>query len=184
MIKLFSSLLVFNFIAFAQTKDLKITVLSTMVADYDFIGEWGFAALIESDGNQILFDTGFRQNTVLENADSLKIDLSVVEHVFLSHNHMDHAGGLKQLRKKLMKTNPNAMKYVHVGKGIFMDRWSNGKNRNTFKNYKKELEDLGIVFIVHNKPKEIFPNIWTTGVVPRVHNEKNWSGYREMVIDG
>ena len=65
-----------------------------------------------------------------------------------------------------------------------MDRWSNGKNRNTFKNYKKELEDLGIVFIVHNKPKEIFPNIWTTGVVPRVHNEKNWSGYREMVIDG
>ena len=102
-----------------------------MVADYDFIGEWGFAALIESDGNQILFDTGFRQNTVLENADSLKIDLSVVEHVFLSHNHMDHAGGLKQLRKKLMKTNPNAMKYVHVGKGIFLDRWSNGKNRNT-----------------------------------------------------
>ena len=184
MIKIFSSLLVFNFIAFAQTKDLKITVLSTMVADYDFIGEWGFAALIESDGNQILFDTGFRQNTVLENADSLKIDLSVVEHVFLSHNHMDHAGGLKQLRKKLMKTNPNAMKYVHVGKGIFLDRWSNGKNRNTFKNYKKELEDLGIVFIVHNKPKEIFPNIWTTGVVPRVHNEKNWSGYREMVIDG
>ena len=126
MIKLFSSLLVFNFIAFTQTKDLKITVLSTMVADYDFIGEWGFAALIESDGNQILFDTGFRQNTVLENADSLKIDLSVVEHVFLSHNHMDHAGGLKQLRKKLMKTNPNAMKYVHVGKGIIMDRWSNG----------------------------------------------------------
>ena len=32
--------------------------------------------------------------------------------------------------------------------------------------------------------KEIFPNIWTTGVVPRIHNEKNWSGYREMVIDG
>ena len=82
-----------------------------MVADYDYIGEWGFAAIIESDGNQILFDTGFRPNTVLENADSLNIDLSGIEHVFLSHNHMDHAGGLRQLRLKLMTKNKNAMKY-------------------------------------------------------------------------
>ncbi len=176
-------LFVLAFIA-AQTNNLKITVLSTMVADYDYIGEWGFAALVESDGNQILFDTGFRKNTVLENADSLNIDLSKVEHVFLSHNHMDHAGGLKQLRKQLRKVNPNAMKNVHVGKGIFLDRWSNDKNRNTFKLFKKELEDLGVVFIIHDKSEEIFPNVWTTGTVPRIHNEKNWSGYREMTING
>ena len=74
-----------------------------MVADYDYIGEWGFAAIVESDGNQILFDTGFRPNTVLENADSLGIDLSNIEHVFLSHNHMDHTGGLMHLRSELMK---------------------------------------------------------------------------------
>ena len=170
-------LFVLAFIA-AQTNNLKITVLSTMVADYDYIGEWGFAALVESDGNQILFDTGFRKNTVLENADSLNIDLSKVEHVFLSHNHMDHAGGLKQLRKQLRKVNPNAMKNVHVGKGIFLDRWSNDKNRNTFKLFKKELEDLGVVFIIHDKSEEIFPNVWTTGTVTRIHNENNWSGYR------
>ena len=71
-------LFVLTFIT-AQTNNLKITVLSTMVADYDYIGEWGFAALVEVDGNQILFDTGFRENTVLENADSLNIDLSQVE---------------------------------------------------------------------------------------------------------
>ena len=171
-------------VSFGQTNNLKITILSTMVADYDYIGEWGFAALVESDGNKILFDTGFRENTVLENADSLKIDLSQVEHVFLSHNHTDHTGGLKRIRKKLMKINPNALKYVHVGKGIFLDRWSNNKNRNTFKTYKKELETLGMEFIYHDKPEEIFPNIWTTGIVPRVHNEKNWSGYREMLING
>ena len=171
-------------IVFSQVNNLKITVLSTMVADYDYIGEWGFAAIVESDGNQILFDTGFRDNTVLENADSLGIDLSKVEHVFLSHNHTDHTGGLMRLRKELMVSNPNAMKYVHVGKGIFIDRWSNSINRNAFKTYKKQFEDLGIEFIYHDKPEEIFPNIWTTGTVPRVHNEKNWSGYREMIIDG
>ena len=32
-----------------QVSDLKITVLSTIVADYDYIGEWGFSALVESD---------------------------------------------------------------------------------------------------------------------------------------
>ena len=155
-----------------------------MVADYDYIGEWGFAALIESEGHQLLFDTGFRPNTVLENADSLGIDLSKVEHVFLSHNHLDHTGGLQTLRKTLMKKNPKALKYAHVGKGMFIERFSDGINRNEFKYQKKELEKLGIEFIYHDKHKEILPNIWTTGVVPRVYNEKNWSGYREMTING
>ena len=41
-------------------------------------------------GLKILFDTGFRENTVIENAASLNIDLSMVEHVLLSHNHSDH----------------------------------------------------------------------------------------------
>ena len=166
-----------------QVSDLKITVLSTMVADYDYIGEWGFSALVESDKKRILFDTGFRPKTVLENADSLGIDLSNVEHVFLSHNHMDHAGGLLYLRKELMSVNPNAMKYVHVGEGIFSKRWSNGVNKNKLSTIKNKLEQYGIVFIYYNKPEEIFPNIWTTGIVPRKHNERNWSGYREIIVD-
>src|SRR5580704_9880527 len=45
-------------------KVLKITILSTMLADGG-IGEWGFAALVEADGRKILFDTGARPNTVL-----------------------------------------------------------------------------------------------------------------------
>ena len=67
---------------------------------------------------------------------------------------------------------------------MFIDRFSNGINRNAFKYQKQALEKIGIEFIYHDKPKEILPNIWTTGVVPRVYNEKNWSGYREMTING
>ena len=44
--------------SYGQTIDLKITILSTMVADYDYLGEWGFSAIIESDGHKLLFDTG------------------------------------------------------------------------------------------------------------------------------
>src|SRR5260370_608435 len=41
----------------AGVHSLKITILSTMLAD-EGIGEWGFAALVETDGHRILFDTG------------------------------------------------------------------------------------------------------------------------------
>ena len=53
----------------------------------DGIGEWGFAALVEADGRKILFDTGARPNTVLENAKAFKVDLSDVRDVVLSHFH-------------------------------------------------------------------------------------------------
>ncbi len=74
----------------ADTGNIKITILSTMVADYDYLGEWGFSALIESDGEKLLFDTGFRENTVLENAESLNIDLSTVEHVYCEQFRVSH----------------------------------------------------------------------------------------------
>lgn len=178
------TLLFFIGLGFAETGNIRITVLSTMVADYDYLGEWGFSALIESGGEKLLFDTGFRENTVLENAESLRVDLSAVEHVFRSHNHLDHTGGLIRLRETLMSINPKAMQYVHVGKGIFLERVSDGKNWNTFMGYKEKLLSLGVEFIYHESREEILPNICTSGLVPRYHNEKNWLGFREMKING
>ena len=178
------TLLFFIGLGFAETGNIRITVLSTMVADYDYLGEWGFSALIESGGEKLLFDTGFRENTVLENAESLRVDLSAVEHVFRNHNHLDHTGGLIRLRESLMSINPKAMQYVHVGKGIFLERVSDGKNWNTFMGYKEKLLSLGVEFIYHESREEILPNICTSGLVPRYHNEKNWLGFREMKING
>src|SRR5271154_7421395 len=72
-----------------QVKTLKVTILSTMLAD-DGIGEWGFAALVESDGHRVLVDTGARPQTVLLNARELGVDLAGVNEVVLTHNHADH----------------------------------------------------------------------------------------------
>ena len=72
---------------------LEIKILSTMLADEGF-GEWGFAALVEVDGRKILFDTGAHEDTVQRNLRELKVDLSDVELVILSHNHDDHTTGL------------------------------------------------------------------------------------------
>ena len=158
----------------AEVKTLKITILSTMLAD-DGIGEWGFSALVESDGHKILFDTGARPNTVLENAKELKIDLSDVQDVILSHFHDDHTTGLMTLRRELMKTNPRAMSRVHVGARIFEPRLNAaGENQNGLRTIKDEYPATRGAFIVHDGPTEIFPGVWFTGPVPRPHDEKNW----------
>jgi hypothetical protein len=64
-------------------QSLHITILSTMLADAG-IGEWGFAALVEVDGRRLLFDTGARPETGLQNARELGIDLSTVVDVIIS----------------------------------------------------------------------------------------------------
>ena len=159
---------------------LKISTLSTMLANPDEpravsrgIGEWGYSALVEADGKKILFDTGNRPETVLKNARELKIDLSEVEEVFLSHNHGDHTGGLLTLRRELKKRNPKALSKVHVAEGIFADRM---RRSNRMAKMKAELEADGVTFIIHTSAQEIFPGVWTTGIVKRIHPERNWSG--------
>lgn len=155
----------------AQVHTLKITILSTMLAD-EGIGEWGFAALVEADGRKILFDTGARPNTVLENARELKVDLSGMRDVVLSHFHDDHTTGLMTLRRELSKSDTSALSRVHVATGIFLER--RGHNPNPMIQMKKDYEATGGVFVVHDKPEELFPGIWLSGPVPRAYAEKNY----------
>lgn len=158
-----------------QVHALKVTILSTMLAD-DGIGEWGFAALVETDGHRVLVDTGARPQTVLQNARELHVDLASVKEVILTHNHDDHTGGLMTLRRELMKTNPAALSVAHVATGIFYSRpAANGGEDNTMIAVKKEYEATGGRFIEHERAAEIFPGAWLTGPVPRVYPERNWS---------
>jgi 7,8-dihydropterin-6-yl-methyl-4-(beta-D-ribofuranosyl)aminobenzene 5'-phosphate synthase len=158
-----------------RVASLKITTLSTMRAD-DGIGEWGYAALVEVDGKRILFDTGARPRTVLENARELGIDLATVEDVVLSHNHGDHTGGLLTLRRELASTNPRALSRAHVGEGIFARRVSaRGAEGNGLLPDRAAYEASGASFIVHARPVELAPGVWLTGPVPRAHPERNYS---------
>jgi 7,8-dihydropterin-6-yl-methyl-4-(beta-D-ribofuranosyl)aminobenzene 5'-phosphate synthase len=165
----------------AEVHAVKITILSTMLAD-DGIGEWGFSALVEADGNRILFDTGARPNTVLDNARELKIDLSNIRDVVLSHHHGDHVGGLMTLRRELSKTNPAAMSRVYVAKGIFESRRQPGESKegNPMVAIRGDYEATGGKFVVIDKPTEILPGVWLTGPVPRTYPERNWSGHTEI----
>jgi 7,8-dihydropterin-6-yl-methyl-4-(beta-D-ribofuranosyl)aminobenzene 5'-phosphate synthase len=161
----------------SQVHILKVTLLSTMlVGDPKGIGEWGFSALVEADGRRVLLDTGAHPDTVLQNAQDLKIDLSDVREVILTHNHWDHVSGLITLRKEMMKKNPAAISVVHVARGIFYSRPGPEGEGNKMIALKKEYEATGGKFIEHDSATKIFPGWWLTGPVPRKYPERNWSG--------
>ncbi|HYU40944.1 MAG TPA: MBL fold metallo-hydrolase [Vicinamibacteria bacterium] len=163
--------------ASARVKSLKILVLSTMLAD-EGIGEWGFSALVEVDGHRILFDTGARPTTVLENARELKVDLAGVPEVVLSHNHSDHTGGLLTLRRDAKARDEAALTRVHVGRGLFWSRPTAegaGESNLPLKT-RADYAAAGLTFIEHDSARQILPGVWLTGPVPRVHPERNWSG--------
>jgi 7,8-dihydropterin-6-yl-methyl-4-(beta-D-ribofuranosyl)aminobenzene 5'-phosphate synthase len=158
-------------------KALKVTVLDTMLAG-DLgrgIGEWGFAAVIEVDGQRLLFDTGQRPETVLHNAGELGIDLSGITDVVITHNHGDHTAGLVTLRREMAKKNPKALSRVHVARGIFDRRpGPNGAEGNGLLPFKAAYEALGGAFVEHAKPVQLLPSVWFTGPVPRTYPERNW----------
>lgn len=167
----------------AEVKSAKITILSTMLADYGNLGEWGFSALVEADGHRILFDTGAHQDVVLKNLRTLKLDLADVPVVILSHNHHDHTGGLITLRQSVLPDHPAALAIAHVGTGIFYSRKDAipGVEGNTMVQTKLDYEKTGGRFVVHDRPFELYPGVWLTGPIPRVHPERNWSGDDRVV---
>jgi 7,8-dihydropterin-6-yl-methyl-4-(beta-D-ribofuranosyl)aminobenzene 5'-phosphate synthase len=156
----------------------KITILSTMLADGGALGEWGFSALVQADGNNILFDTGLHSDVVLKNAAYLGVDLDSVPEVVLSHNHSDHVGGLMTLRNAVLRKSPGALARAHVGQGIFYPRTSSipRVEMNPMILIKAQYEATGGAFVVHDRPVQLYPGVWLTGPVPRGYDERNWSG--------
>src|SRR5579859_7678988 len=165
-----------------KVKTLTITILSTMLTDRDYLGEWGFAALVEVDGKRFLFDSGAHPDIVLKNAKAMKIDLGGIDEMILSHNHSDHSGGIIALRTELMKSHPKALGVTHAGAGIFAPRIDGqGKDDNGTLPIRASYEKLGGKWVQHVKPAELAPGVWFSGPVPRPNNEHNWSGYRRMI---
>ena len=177
MIKIFLKFLIFFILSFNTLKasEYEITVLATNIANFGGIGEWSFSALLESDEETLIFDTGFDENTVLHNATLLNKDLSKVEKVILSHFHGDHTGGLIKLRKTFMHKNPKAFSSVYVADGFFEQRFDEEGNlrgfiggHNEVSEFIKDANELGINFITIKEPYEIAKNLTLSGPVERI----------------
>jgi 7,8-dihydropterin-6-yl-methyl-4-(beta-D-ribofuranosyl)aminobenzene 5'-phosphate synthase len=72
---------------------------------HPLMAEHGFCAAIKLEVNgtehRLLFDSGLDPLAASHNAEVLGLDLSCCELVISSHGHIDHAGGLLNIRKKI-----------------------------------------------------------------------------------
>ncbi len=166
----------------------KITILTTNISDYGGLGEWSFSAVFEGDDESVLFDTGFKSDTVLHNVLHLGVDLSKVEKVVLSHFHSDHTGGLLALREYFKTFNPQALTTAYVARGFFDQRTTKTGARvgpgafESAQEFKSAAEALGISFIEIAAPTEIAPSLWLTGPVPRLI--ETYNGPKGLFVDG
>ena len=103
----------------------------------------GFSCLING---KILFDTGEDAEALLDNMARMKVSLSKIEAIVISHDHFHHTGGLWDILKK--KKSPTV--------------YACPKFSDEFKTCVKE---LGGKLILADKFIEISPDIYVTGQI-------------------
>ncbi|MEJ2660964.1 MAG: MBL fold metallo-hydrolase [Desulfobacteraceae bacterium] len=74
------------------------------------VAEHGLSLLVKTVGegeqHTIMLDTGYNARSLIHNMEWLGIDLSAIEAIVISHSHMDHAGALYPVVKKINRSVP------------------------------------------------------------------------------
>ena len=129
------------------------------------LAEHGLSMLLQVDDLWVLLDTG-QTNTVVHNARALRIDLSNVSHIVLSHGHQDHTGGLRDV---LVQIGGDVV--VHAHPEVWRPRYAVRKGEKPRYSglpfVREQLESLGATFDLSDVPTEIGGKVMTTGPGPR-----------------
>ena len=85
-----------------------ISVYDNYQVDPEMKTSWGFATIIKTPRDVILFDTGGNSEILLFNMKKLGIDPASIKKIVISHIHGDHTGGLEGFLDK----NPNITVFI------------------------------------------------------------------------
>ncbi|ALU11740.1 beta-lactamase [Ignicoccus islandicus DSM 13165] len=144
---------------------MEITILSDVYAGLipqltqELLAEYGFAALLQKEDVQILFDTGLTGDVLLHNASKLGVELKP-DYIVISHGHRDHTGGLKkvlEVARAPIVVHPDAFdsKFARI----------NGVLREIGIPFKKD--QLGVPVITTRLPLELVDGVYFSGEIPR-----------------
>ena len=137
------------------------------------LAEHGFSAIVTLTAGEttrhLLFDFGYSEHGAAFNADALGVDLTAIEAMALSHGHIDHQGGLRQLAARVgrkgisLVLHPAAFKhprYVKMSEqlNIYFPPFERGK-----------VEDMGIHLVETTEPYPLLDgDLFFLGEIPRV----------------
>jgi len=150
------------------------------------IAEHGFCAALtlEAGGkkHRLLLDSGLDPMAASYNGDVLGFDLSNCESVISSHGHIDHAGGLLNIRKKMNKNKIPLVLHGDAFKNRLV-KFQDGRTIDLPAPDRSLLSKAGYEIIQKNSHSSIVDDaILLTGEIPRTNNfEKGFPNHYSRV---
>jgi 7,8-dihydropterin-6-yl-methyl-4-(beta-D-ribofuranosyl)aminobenzene 5'-phosphate synthase len=131
--------------------------------------EWGLSLLLEPQRGDVkctfLLDYGWTPEAINGNMDLLKVDVSKIDTMIMSHGHFDHWGGLLGFLDKHRKDLPADITMYAGGEDNFCQRYTRMGSST-------ELSDYGIKLVLCESPVVIGDQAFTTGKIKRNSIEK------------
>jgi 7,8-dihydropterin-6-yl-methyl-4-(beta-D-ribofuranosyl)aminobenzene 5'-phosphate synthase len=152
------------------------------------VAEHGFSSVVtvEVDGRRrsLLFDSGLDPFAIVHNVEALDFDLSPCEVVVSSHGHIDHSGGLLNVKRKLpvgkipLVLHPFAFRNRMV-------RFHDGRSLRLPAPDRALLEDAGYEVVQSSDPSlRLDHRILVTGEIPRTNDFEKGFPIHFAEIDG
>jgi 7,8-dihydropterin-6-yl-methyl-4-(beta-D-ribofuranosyl)aminobenzene 5'-phosphate synthase len=173
-----------------ETEVARRPVLAKNWYERPLIAEHGFSAAItiESGGrkHRMLLDSGLDPLAAAHNADVLDFNLSSCELVISSHGHIDHAGGLLNIREKMNKERPIPLVLHEDAFRNRMVKFQDGRTINLPAPNKSLLTEAGYeITEKHSHSLWLDDGILVTGEIERTNNfEKGFPNHYSQAEDG
>lgn len=172
-----------------SVKRLKITTLADNLTFHgSLLGQWGLSFLLEitaADNRKhiVIFDTGAVKDALLFNIDQLKVNLSNLEAIVLSHGHRDHTATTVEFvrrsrRRVQVIAHPHAFKRRFVITRDGKKRFSQVPKGER----EKDIEQAGARLVLTKEPFQILLGATTTGEIPRLTRFEKIPGKRFIVV--
>jgi len=127
----------------------------------ELLYDHGVSFWIETQDGNVLFDTGPRAAILSHNLEVLNLDIQSINAIALSHSHYDHTGGLAVV-KPICKNVP-----IFALPDFFTKRFSY-KERD-YQSIGLSVADENLLrqcnLVLDEKPMQIFPGLWTSGLI-------------------
>lgn len=144
------------------------------------LAEHGFSALVKTfsgdKAHTLLFDFGFSENGVAQNAATLGADMTQVEAVALSHGHSDHTGGMTKLVAMIGKHEIPFVVHPSAFKSPRYLKYAEKLKINFPKLTREMFQDAGLCVVETEKPYLLLEDtILFLGEIPRITDfEMGW----------
>jgi 7,8-dihydropterin-6-yl-methyl-4-(beta-D-ribofuranosyl)aminobenzene 5'-phosphate synthase len=141
--------------------------------------EWGLALHLQSrkgaETRRYLLDFGFTSDVYLNNLAIMKLDVSRIDALIISHGHYDHVGGLMDFLEARRSAMRPDLKLYAGGEDDFCHRYiprSDGSLTELGRPIdRRRLRELKVEPVLSEAPIVIEGQAFTTGIVPRTSIE-------------